>query len=113
MAGKRWRCRLRARSGGCVRSGRSFKGEFGPIDVLVANAGIGATSDAASLKASEVADVIGVNVIGVANCVAAVAPEMAARGSGQLVVISSLAAYRGLAEISRVLCQQGSGIQSL
>jgi len=70
--------------------------EFGSIDVLIANAGIGATADAASLKASQVADVIGVNVIGVANCVAAVAPEMAARGSGQLVAISSLAAYRGL-----------------
>jgi short-subunit dehydrogenase len=70
--------------------------EFGPIDVLIANAGIGTTSDAASLNAGDFANVIGVNVIGVANCVAAVAPEMAARGSGQLVAISSLAAYRGL-----------------
>jgi short-subunit dehydrogenase len=70
--------------------------ELGPIDVLVANAGIGTSSDAATLNAVEVARVIDVNVIGVANCVAAVAPEMAARGSGQLVGISSLAAYRGL-----------------
>ena len=70
--------------------------QFGVIDVLIANAGIGSTNDAAELRASEVAGVINVNVIGVANSVAAVVPEMVAGGGGQLVVISSLAAYRGL-----------------
>ena len=70
--------------------------EFGVIDVLIANAGIGSTNDAAELRASEVAGVINVNVIGAANSVAAVVPEMVASGRGQLVVISSLAAYRGL-----------------
>lgn len=70
--------------------------QFGHIDVLVANAGIGATTDAARLRASEFADVINVNVLGAANSVAAVVPEMVARGSGHLVAISSLAAYRGL-----------------
>ncbi len=39
---------------------------------------------------------IEVNTIGAANCVAAVVPDMVARGSGHLVAISSLAAYRGL-----------------
>ncbi len=69
---------------------------FGKIDVLVANAGIGATNDAAELNAHEVAAVINVNVIGAANSVAAVVGDMVAKGEGQLVVISSLAAYRGL-----------------
>jgi len=69
---------------------------FGPIDILIANAGVGATTDGAELDGKEVANVINVNVIGVANSVAAVVHEMVARGSGQLVVISSLAAYRGL-----------------
>lgn len=69
---------------------------FGPIDVLIANAGIGPTRDAANFSAEEVADVINVNVLGASNSVAAVVPEMVARGSGHLVVISSLAAYRGL-----------------
>jgi short-subunit dehydrogenase len=69
---------------------------FGPIDVLIANAGIGPTRDAAQLSATEVAGVINVNVIGASNSVAAVIPEMVARGSGHLVAISSLAAYRGL-----------------
>jgi short-subunit dehydrogenase len=73
-----------------------LRAELGPIDILIANAGIGPTRDAAELNAEEVAGVINVNVIGASNSAAAVIPEMVARGSGQLVVISSLAAYRGL-----------------
>jgi short-subunit dehydrogenase len=73
-----------------------LRSEFGPIDLLIANAGVGATVDAAELKGSTVAGVINVNVLGAANSVSAVVPEMVKRGSGHLVVISSLAAYRGL-----------------
>ena len=73
-----------------------LRAEFGAIDILIANAGIGPTRDAAEISAKEVANVINVNVIGASNSVAAVIPEMVAQGSGHLVVISSLAAYRGL-----------------
>lgn len=73
-----------------------LRNAFGPIDVLIANAGVGATVDGAELKGSSVAGVINVNVLGAANSVEAVVPEMVKRGTGQLVVISSLAAYRGL-----------------
>jgi short-subunit dehydrogenase len=69
---------------------------LGPIDILIANAGIGASRHAAELDAAEVARVINVNVIGASNSVAAVIQGMVARRSGHLVVISSLAAYRGL-----------------
>lgn len=70
--------------------------DLGPVDVLIANAGIGPSRDAANFNAAEVADVMNVNVVGASNSVAAVIPEMLTRGSGQLVVISSLSAYRGL-----------------
>src|SRR6266513_2411143 len=70
--------------------------KFGRIDVLIANAGIGATTEATELDPEEVGRLFGVNVIGAVNSVAAVLPEMAARGSGHLVAISSLSAYRGL-----------------
>ena len=73
-----------------------LRDEFGPIELLVANAGIGGTTDAAEIRTSEVATVININVIGAVNSVAAVVPEMVARGRGHLVAISSLAAYRGL-----------------
>ena len=73
-----------------------MRAEFGHIDVLIANAGIGLTADAAEMQPADLARVLNVNVIGAANSVAAVVPEMVAHGSGHLVVISSLAAYRGL-----------------
>ncbi|MFN2493210.1 MAG: SDR family NAD(P)-dependent oxidoreductase [Pyrinomonadaceae bacterium] len=69
---------------------------LGPIDVLIANAGIAPTKDSARLTGDEVADVMNVNVVGAANSVAAVVPQMVARGHGHLVAISSLAAYRGV-----------------
>jgi short-subunit dehydrogenase len=78
------------------RAADQLREKFGRIDVLIANAGVGATTDASELSASEVADVINVNLIGVVNSVTAVMPEMIKRGSGHLVAISSLAAYRGL-----------------
>ena len=69
---------------------------FGPVDLLVANAGIGATTYAVDLCEKAVADLINVNVIGVVNSVTGVIPQMVERGSGHLVEMSSLAAYRGL-----------------
>ena len=84
---------------------------FGKIDVLIANAGVGATTDATELDPEDVARVIGVNVIGAANSVAAVLPEMATRGSGQLVAISSLAAYRGLPK-SAAYCASKASLSS-
>lgn len=86
--------------------------KLGRVDVLIANAGIGVTNDAAELDAAKVADVIDVNVIGAANSVAAVVPEMVARGSGHLVVISSLAAYRGLPK-SGAYCASKAAVSAL
>jgi short-subunit dehydrogenase len=73
-----------------------LRSELGPIDVLIVNAGIGGASDATQLNPAQVAEVINVNLLGAVNSVAAVLPEMAARGEGQLVAISSLSAYRGI-----------------
>ena len=84
---------------------------FGKIDILIANAGVGATTDATELDPEDVARVIGVNVIGAVNSVAAVLPEMATRGSGQLVAISSLAAYRGLPK-SAAYCASKASLSS-
>ena len=75
-----------------------FRKELGPIDVMIANAGIGTTHHAIKLQPEHAANVIGINVLGAVNSVAAVAPEMVERGQGRLVAISSLAAYRGLAK---------------
>jgi len=52
-----------------------------------------------------------VNVIGASNSVAAVLPEMIARGQGQLVAISSLAAYRGVPK-SAAYCASKAAVSS-
>src|SRR5437762_3588342 len=50
--------------------------KFGPIDVLFANAGVGATTHAKDLDAKQVASMVDVNINGVVNSVTAVIPEM-------------------------------------
>ena len=78
------------------RAADRLRNEFGRIDVMIANAGMALTTDASELNSEDVARLFSVNVIGAVNSVAAVLPEMIKRGSGQLVAISSLSAYRGL-----------------
>lgn len=85
--------------------------EFGAIDVMIANAGMGATTDATELDPEEVAKLLSVNVMGAVNSVAAVLPEMVKRGSGQLVAISSLSAYRGLRK-SAAYCASKASLSS-
>ena len=85
------------RDAGAVRAAADrLRKEFGRIDVMIANAGMALTTDASELDPEEVARLLSVNVMGAVNSVAAVLPEMIKRGSGQLVAISSLSAYRGL-----------------
>ncbi len=74
-----------------------FRDEFGRIDILIANAGIGGNNaETRELQADAVKRVIDVNLIGAVNSVSAVLPDMLTSGSGQLVAISSLAGFRGL-----------------
>lgn len=69
---------------------------LGAVDLLVANAGIGLGTDALVPAADALEAEFRVNVFGVFYAVEAVVPSMIERGAGHVVVISSLAAHRGL-----------------
>lgn len=80
-----------------AEAARSFREEFGKIDFLIANAGIGGNDDKTrSYDPESVKKVIDINLLGAVNAVHAVVPGMIERRSGQLVAISSLAGFRGL-----------------
>ncbi len=69
----------------------SVQDAWGGIDILVNNAGILLSGNVMSMNHDELDQMISVNVKGIVNCVQAVVPGMAERGSGKIVNISSLA----------------------
>ena len=75
---------------------RALETELGPIDIAVANAGAGRPTPARKLNAEHVAAIFRLNVDGAVNLFEATLPGMLARGRGQLVGVSSIAAWRGL-----------------
>lgn len=70
--------------------------ELGPIDLLVANAGAGDPAPAWKAPIETWIATFRLNVEGVVYSVGAVLPEMLARKSGHLAVVSSVAGFRGL-----------------
>ena len=65
---------------------------FSRVDVIVNNAGIMPLSLMASMKVDEWDRMIDVNIKGVLHGIAAVLPEMTARGSGHVINIASIGA---------------------
>ncbi len=70
--------------------------QLGPADVLVANAGFGAPTTLNPMNIEAIETTMRVNILGVIYSIEAVLPAMLRRRSGQIVAISSLAAYKGL-----------------
>jgi short-subunit dehydrogenase len=73
----------------------SIEAALGPIEVLVACAGVGTLTLVPQLDTSVLRQTLDVNVVGVAHAIEAVLPGMIARGRGHLVGLASVAGYRG------------------
>ena len=69
---------------------------LGPIDLLIANAGVGAPTRLEPINTADIEKMIRVNLLGVVYSIEAVLPEMLERGRGHLAAVSSIAAYKGL-----------------
>ena len=91
----------------------SLRNDFGKIDILIANAGIGGRAKLPQdIKTEDFARVVNVNLIGAVNAVTAVLPAMVERKSGHLVAISSLAAYGGLPKAA-AYCASKAGMTTM
>ncbi|RUL84324.1 SDR family NAD(P)-dependent oxidoreductase [Tautonia sociabilis] len=70
--------------------------QIGPVDLLIANAGIGRSTPAVGFSAGVVDELFRVNLIGASAAIEAVLPGMIERRRGRIVGIGSLASIRGL-----------------
>jgi NAD(P)-dependent dehydrogenase (short-subunit alcohol dehydrogenase family) len=73
-----------------------LESQLGPTDIMVANAGYGAPTHLDPLNVTDVEQTFRVNLFGVVYSIDCVLPGMLARKRGQIVAISSLAAFKGL-----------------
>jgi short-subunit dehydrogenase len=70
--------------------------QLGPVDLLIANAGVGAPTTIEPFNVGDVEKMFRVNVLGVVYSLEAVLPQMLQCHRGHLAAVSSLAAYKGL-----------------
>jgi NADP-dependent 3-hydroxy acid dehydrogenase YdfG len=68
----------------------------GGIDVVIANAGISGKVDLSKGDSSATNRMLSTNILGVANTVIPTLPTMVKQQSGSVVVVSSIAGFRGL-----------------
>ena len=75
---------------------RQIVGALGPIDILIASAGICRASTVDDLRISHLEEIVQVNFLGMVYAIEAVLPSMLERSSGHIVGISSMAGVRGI-----------------
>ncbi len=74
--------------------------ERGPIDILVANAGIAESAPFTKARTDQFRKLFEFNVIGVVHTMQAVLADMTARGFGRIVVNASVAGLKGYGYVS-------------
>jgi short-subunit dehydrogenase len=70
--------------------------QLGPIDLLIANAGVSTATHYDPPNTTDIEKTFRVNIFGMVYAFEAVLPEMVRRRQGHLAAVSSLASYKGL-----------------
>jgi len=91
---------------------RELEAKLGPVELLVANAGIGIETTGLAYDMDAMNKVMNVNLLGVSNSIGAVLPGMVARKRGHLVAISSVASFRGLPRML-AYCASKAGVNAI
>jgi NAD(P)-dependent dehydrogenase (short-subunit alcohol dehydrogenase family) len=82
------------------RTAALIESEIGPIDLVVLNAGFGRLVKLDNLRAETFAAHMQVNYLGAVNGIDAVLTSFRRRRAGHIVIIASVAGYRGLPRIA-------------
>ena len=85
-------------------------GEFGSLDVLVNNAGLGLSGRISEVRAEDLRHVFGVNTVGPLYCIQASLPHMGE--GGRIVNVSSVVGKRAIPKVG-AYCSTKSGLNSL
>jgi short-subunit dehydrogenase len=85
-----------AERGQAIAAIHEVSDRLGPVDLLIANAGVGAPTIVEPFNVEDVEKMFRVNMLGMVYSLEAVLPQMLARRRGHLAAISSIAAYKGL-----------------
>lgn len=79
-----------------VKAIHGIASQLGPVDLLIANAGVGIPSNVDPFNVADMEHLFHINFFGVLHAIDAVLPEMIKRGKGHLAAVSSMGAYKGL-----------------
>ena len=85
-------------------------GEFGVLDVLVNNAGLGLSGRVAELRAEDLRYLFEVNLIGPLNCIQAALPHM--KSGGRIINVSSVVGKRAIPKVGGY-CATKSALNAL
>lgn len=94
------------------RAMQEFTKSFGPIDIVIASAGIGNSNKSAIPDFEKSEQIIKINVLGTLYTIEAAFELMYPHKKGQIVLISSVAGYVGLAG-NGAYCASKSAVQRL
>jgi NAD(P)-dependent dehydrogenase (short-subunit alcohol dehydrogenase family) len=89
---------------------RRAVGEFGSLDVLVNNAGLGLSGRISEVRAEDVRHVFEVNAVGPLNCIQAALPHMGE--GGRIVNVSSVVGKRAIPKVG-AYCATKSALNAL
>jgi short-subunit dehydrogenase len=79
-----------------LEAAQRCEAELGPVQLLVANAGVSINTRVQAFDSEDVERVMGTNFLGAVYATEAVLPGMLERNSGQIVAVSSIAGFAGL-----------------
>jgi short-subunit dehydrogenase len=75
---------------------QGIRDELGDIDIAVLNAGAWTQTKVGAWDADAFRQQVEVNLLGANSCLAALLPRMLERGEGRIVIVTSVAGYRGV-----------------